>query len=170
MSTDTQLKGDSLRRQLEASETYAKNNQLKLVDTIDGVSLKDLGVSGFRGKNTKKGVLSIFLEALELGKIKPSSVLLIESLDRLSRDRLSEALAQFMSILNQGIEIITLTDNQKYTKAIIDQNPSAIFISLGIMFRANEESEIKSKRLSSAWGNKRTNVNNKILTESPRLH
>lgn len=166
MSTDTQLKGDSLRRQLEASETYAKNNQLKLVDSIDGVSLKDLGVSGFRGKNTKKGVLSIFLEALELGKIKPNSVLLIESLDRLSRDRLSEALAQFMSILNQGIEIITLTDNQKYTKAIIDQNPSAIFISLGIMFRANEESEIKSKRLSSAWSNKRTNINSKILTKT----
>ena len=167
MSTETQLKGDSLRRQLEASEAYAKNNQLELVDTIDGIALKDIGVSAFKGKNTQKGVLSLFLEALDNGKIKRDSVLLIESLDRLSRDRLSEALSQFMSILNKGVEIITLADNQRYTKEIINQNPGALFVSLGIMFRANEESEIKSKRLSAAWENKRNNLSStsKVLSK-----
>ena len=41
MSTDTQLKGDSLRRQLEASKAYAENHNLELVDNIDGlISLK----------------------------------------------------------------------------------------------------------------------------------
>lgn len=57
MSTDNQLKGDSLRRQLEASENYAKINRLELVDNIDGIPLKDIGVSAFKGKNTQKGVL-----------------------------------------------------------------------------------------------------------------
>lgn len=164
MSTDKQLKGDSLRRQLESSETYAKNHQLELVDSIDGIPLKDIGVSGFRGKNAQEGTLAIFLDALESGKIKPNSVLLIESLDRLSRDRLSSALTQFMRILDLGIEIITLTDNQKYTKEIIDKNQSSLIISLTIMFRANEESEIKSKRLSAAWENKRTKTSSKVLT------
>lgn len=166
MSTDTQLKGDSLRRQLEASEKYAKDNGLELLDSLDGISLKDIGVSAFKSKNIQKGVLSLFLDALENGKIKPNSVLLIESLDRLSRDRLSEALPQFISILNKGVEIVTLADNQKYTKEIINHNPGALFISLGVMFRANEESEIKSKRLTAAWANKRNNADKKILTKT----
>ena len=166
MSTDSQLKGDSLRRQLEASKIYAENNQLELVNSIDGVSLNDIGVSAFKGNNTQKGVLSLFLEALEKGKIEKNSVLLIESLDRLSRDRLSDALTQFMSILKKGIEIVTLADQQKYTSEIINQNPGSLFISLGVMFRANEESEIKSKRLIAAWANKRNNVENKILTKT----
>ena len=164
MSTDIQLKGDSLRRQLDASQIYALANNLELVDKIDGVYLQDLGVSGFKGRNAEKGVLSKFLEALELGKIPKHSILLIESLDRLSRERLSDSLPQFINILRKGIEIVTLTDNQKYTQHIIDNNPGAIFISLGIMFRANEESEIKSRRLSAAWDNKRSNAKNKIIT------
>lgn len=166
MSTDIQIKGDSLRRQLDSSEIYAKNNQLELVDSIDGIKLKDIGVSAFKGKNTQIGVLSLFLDALEKGKIKPDSVLLVESLDRLSRDKLSQALNQFMRILEKGIEIITLSDNQKYTQEIINTNPASLFISLSIMFRANEESEIKSKRLSSAWANKRANTASKVLTKT----
>ncbi len=164
MSTDVQLKGDSLRRQLEASERYALDNNLELVDSIDGIPLKDIGVSGFLGKNTHKGVLAVFLEALQLGKIEPNSVLLIESLDRLSRDKLTEALTQFLNILDHGIEIVTLADNQRYTKEIINHNQGTLIISLTIMFRANEESEIKSKRVRAAWSNKRNNATNKPMT------
>lgn len=118
MSTNVQLKGDSLRRQLDASEVYAKNNDFELVDSIDGRPLKDIGISGYNGINSQKGVLSVFLDALEKGEIEPNSVLLIESLDRLSRDRLSDALTQFMGILSKGIEIITLTDNQNIRKKL----------------------------------------------------
>lgn len=164
MSTNVQLKGDSLHRQLQASETYANTHNLQLVDSIDGIPLKDIGVSGFNGKNSQIGVLSLFLNFLESGKIEPNSVLLIESLDRLSRDRLSEALSQFMGILNRDIEIITLLDNQSYTKEIINRNPTALYISLGIMFRANEESETKSKRLKAAWASKRENAGEKKLS------
>ena len=164
MSTDTQLKGDSLRRQLEASERFTSENMLELVDSIDGIPLKDIGVSGFRGENSKKGVLSIFIEHLESGKIESNSVLLIESLDRLSRDDILSALGQFMKILSFDIEIITLADNQKYTKQNINNNPTQLYISLGVMFRANEESEIKSKRIRAAWDNKRANASQKPVT------
>lgn len=166
MSTDSQLKGDSLRRQLEASAAYAQANNLELIDSIDGISLNDIGVSAFNGINTQKGALATFLKALENNLIEPNSVLLVESLDRLSRDRISEALPQFMSILNKGIEIVTLADNQKYTKDIINTNPGSIFISLGSMLRANEESEIKAKRLKAAWSNKRANTDKSVLTRT----
>lgn len=158
MSTNIQLKGDSLRRQLELSQNYALAHSLELVDTVDGVPFKDIGISGFNSQNSQSGALSVFLKCLDEGKIAPNSVLLIESLDRLSRSRISEALSLFMSILTKGIEIVTLTDNQRYTNEIINQNQGALFISLGIMFRANDESETKSKRLKAVWENKRKNA------------
>lgn len=166
MSSETQLKGDSLRRQLEASETYAKDHNLELVDSINGVALKDIGVSAFKGKNVKQGVLSIFLEALKNGEIEPNSVLLIESLDRLSREKLTEALPHFLGIINNDIEIVTLIDNQKYTKEIIDKNVFSLYVSLASMQRANEESETKSKRIKAAWENKRKRITSKVLTKT----
>jgi DNA invertase Pin-like site-specific DNA recombinase len=165
MSSEKQLRGDSLRRQLELSEQYAKEFNLELVDHIDGVDLKDLGVSGYQGVNSKKGVLALFLNALEIGKIPENSILLIESLDRLSRDDISSALTQFLNIINYNIEIVTLTDRQSYTKATINDNPAQIYISLGVMFRANEESATKSKRISAAWKNKRNIANIIPLTK-----
>lgn len=166
MSTDIQLKGDSKRRQLAASQAYAQNHNLELVESIGGKLFEDIGVSAFKGKNTKEGALSVFLNLLENGKIEPDSVLLVESLDRLSRDKLTQALNQFMRILENGIEIITLSDNQKYTQEIVNNSPAALFIGLSIMFRANEESEIKSKRLSAAWKNKRENATTKKVTRT----
>ena len=116
MSTDIQLKGDSLRRQLELSKNYANQNGLQLVDNIDGIALKDVGVSGYKGANAQKGVLALFLDSLKNGSIEKNSVLLIESLDRLSRDKITDAFTQFIGILEHGIEIVTLADNQRYTK------------------------------------------------------
>lgn len=164
MSTDTQLKGDSLRRQLEASERFAQDNNLQLVDAIDGVPLKDIGVSAYRGANSKDGVLAMFLGQLQQGKIEPGSVLLIESLDRLSRAQVLDALAQFLTIVTFDIEIITLTDNQRYTKQSLNESPGQLYVSLGIMFRANEESATKSKRLKASWSNKRNHALDKPLT------
>ncbi len=164
MSTEKQLRGDSLRRQLEFSKKYAKENNLELVDTIDGVPLKDIGISAFRGVNSTKGVLSSFLQALENGKIAEGSVLLIESLDRLSRDDVTNALTQFLNIINLNIEIVTLVDNQKYSKETINNNQAQLFISLGVMLRANEESATKSKRIIAAWNNKRNQATSKPLT------
>lgn len=164
MSTETQLRGDSLRRQLEASASYAKANGLELVESLDGRLLRDIGVSGYKGVNSQKGVLGLFLEALENGRIERDAVLLVESLDRLSRNTMSDALTQFISILTKGIEIVTLADNQRYTKELIDNNNGPLFISLAIMFRANEESEMKSKRLQAAWQNKRNKAEEQPLT------
>lgn len=165
MSSEKQLRGDSLRRQLELSENYARENQLELVDNILGVKLSDLGVSGFRGVNSNKGVLSIFVNELEHGKIDKGSVLLIESLDRLSRDDITNALTQFLRILSLGIEIVTLADRQSYTQEKINNNPSQLYISLGVMHRANEESQTKSRRIGAAWSNKRKQAVNKPLTK-----
>lgn len=164
MSTDIQLKGDSLRRQLEASATYAIEHGLTLIDQIGDRKLHDIGQSGFKGQNLKQGMLGHFIAALENGEIPPNSVLLVESLDRLSRDRITEALELFLRIVRLGVEIVTIMDGQRYSKERLDENPYIIFVSLGVMMRANDESETKSSRIKDVWEKKRRQAGEKPLT------
>lgn len=159
MSTEIQSRGDSTRRQLELSRKYAIQNQLELVETLE-----DIGISAYKGKNATEGALGLFLQALESKKIDSGSYLLVESLDRLSRDTVFNAFELFSKILKLGITIVTLSDNQVYTLKSLNDNFQQIFISLAVMMRANDESKIKSERLKSAWENKRNNLQNKKLT------
>ncbi|KAB1089302.1 hypothetical protein F4V91_24910 [Neorhizobium galegae] len=57
MSTEVQLRGDSLRRQTEASRNYAVKHGLELVE---GFQLEDIGVSAFHGRNVAQGSLGRF--------------------------------------------------------------------------------------------------------------
>ena len=83
MSTEEQLKGDSPRRQKTAA-AYAEEHNWELVD-----SLENIGISAFKGKNRKAGALKVFLDLVEKGKIPSGSFLLVESLDHLSRERVT---------------------------------------------------------------------------------
>ncbi|MGY6237095.1 recombinase family protein (plasmid) [Burkholderia ambifaria] len=158
-STPEQKKGDSLRRQKELSERYANDHGLTL-DT--SLHLHDLGVSAFDGSNITRGALGGFLNAVDEGRVVPGSYLLVESLDRLSRDRVMEALNLFLSIVNKGITIVTLSDGRVYNAAT--DNTADLIVSITIMSRAHEESLTKSKRLKSAWTNKRSQIHEKKLT------
>lgn len=159
MSTDLQLEGDSLRRQLDASASYAAANGL---DLIDESLLQDIGISAFKGANIAEGALGLFLDAAKTGKIPAGSFLLVESLDRLSRQEVSKSLNIFLSIINAGVNIVTLADNRVYTTQkteLVD-----LVTSLVIMSRAHEESQTKSRRVGAAWAHKRANANVKPLT------
>jgi DNA invertase Pin-like site-specific DNA recombinase len=160
MSTEAQLKGDSKHRQFEMSEIYSRDHDLELVQSLDGIELHDIGVSAYKGKNVQEGSLGRFLTALRAGRIESGSLLLVESLDRLSRDKIFEALAIFMEILTAGIEVVTLIDGKHYTKGNCTDDQTQLIFSLLIMFRANEESETKSKRLKAVWSHKRSEATN----------
>ena len=152
MSTPSQLKGDSLRRQLEASTRYAEEKGLVLDTTLD---LKDLGLSAYSGKNRTHGALGLFLKLVEEGRIEKGSTLIVESLDRLSREQVLSALGQFTSIISAGITIVTLTDRMEYNTESIGTDFTKIIYPIIIMGRAHEESDTKSQRLTAAWENKR---------------
>lgn len=151
-SSAEQAKGDSKSRQTAASEEYARQHGL----TIDiSLHLQDLGVSAFRGKNATEGALAGFFQAIQSGKVAPGSTLLVESLDRLSRDQITSALTQFLNIINSGITVVTLMDKMTYNRETINQNPGSLMMSIVIMMRAHEESATKSQRIGSAWSKKR---------------
>jgi DNA invertase Pin-like site-specific DNA recombinase len=165
-SSAEQKKGDSLRRQIELSEDYARRHNLTLDDTLH---LQDLGMSAFNRSNITKGALGGFLKAVESGHIAEGSFLLVESLDRLSRDQVLYALEVFTSILRRGITIVTLADGMVYNKDSIAHNYGNLVISITIMARAHEESLIKSKRIKAAWDNKRSKIMERKLTaQCPR--
>ena len=159
-STPEQIKGDSLRRQLELSEKYCAGHGLVL-DTV--LKFHDLGKSGYSGEH-RKAALGQFLKLIETGTIGKGSVLLIESFDRLSREEVTEAVGQFLSIIGKGIKIVTLVDNKEYTKLDVNKNPADLMFSVMIMARAHEESATKAFRLAKAWQAKRERLNEKKLT------
>lgn len=100
-------------------------------------------------------MLGQFLGHVRSGRIEKGSYLIVESMDRLSREAVMQALPRFIDILNAGIVVVTLTDGQVYSKESIDENPYQIMVSLGPMIRSHEESAVKSIRVSQAWGKKR---------------
>jgi DNA invertase Pin-like site-specific DNA recombinase len=151
-STAEQAMGDSRRRQTALAETYAREHDL-LLDK--GLNFRDLGVSAYRGKNAKQGGLRSFLDAVEHGLVPANSYLLVESLDRLSRDEILEAQALFLQIVTAGVTIITLVDKRSYSVASLNANPTDLIISLVYIMRANEESSTKSMRLRAAWAARR---------------
>lgn len=149
---------------MELSEKYAKENNLDLDDKL---TFRDLGVSAFDKSNLDSGgKLREFLNAVESGLVAAGSFLLVESLDRLSRARVNDALQVFLSILGKGITIVTLSDGMRYSPTNNDstQDFTNLVISLAIMSRAHEESATKSKRLKAAWSNKRAHLEQKKLT------
>ena len=156
-STPEQEKGDSLRRQIELSEVYAREHGLDLDDSL---KLTDRGLSAFNGLHRTKGTLGQFLKLVEQGEIPKGSSLLVESLDRLSREQVLDALTQFTSIIQAGIKVVTLADKMEYDRKSINANFGQLLMSLVIMSRAHEESAMKSRRLKEAWQNKREQASN----------
>lgn len=168
-STPEQEKGDSLRRQENEAKEYAIKHGLTL---DENQKFKDLGKSGYKGFNRIDGALKDFIDQVEKGEIPKGSVLIVEHLDRLSREKVSIALRLFMDLLEKGIQIVTLQDHQRYDKSSIDENPTQLIISITLMSAAHDESLKKSKRIREALEEKRERLRKnkiKIYSAKPPL-
>src|SRR4051812_24107091 len=86
-STPEQKLGDSERRQMELAKAYAKAEGLKFDE-----QLRDEGLSGWSGKNLSKGKLGRFIERVQNGDVPTGSILFVEEVDRLSREKIVNAL------------------------------------------------------------------------------
>lgn len=158
-SSLAQADGDSIRRQSTAAREWCEAHGVELVE-----DLRDLGVSAFRGKNFECGALGAFVKLAEEGRVPAGSILVVESLDRITRTEISKAVALFLRIIESGIEIVTLADGQRYAKTAVDANPSLIFIAVASLLRSNEESAVKSRRSKSNWQGKLARADERPLT------
>ena len=149
-SSAIQGQGDSAKRQTALSQAYADRNNL----TLDNSLFLDAGVSAFRSKNRTEGALSRFIEAVKDGTVPAGSFLLVESLDRLSRDTIDNALRLFLELLSYDITIVTLSPEKVYDKES-SKDLTDLIVSLTVFARANEESQIKSDRVRAATRSRR---------------
>ncbi|HBT8458906.1 TPA: recombinase family protein [Klebsiella pneumoniae] len=156
-STKIQSVGDSTKRQSKYINDWLKRNPDYYLD--ESLRFQDLGISGFSGANARSGAFGEFLAAVESGYIEAGSVLLVESLDRVSRQDIDTAGEQLRKILRSGVEVVTLVDNEWYTKESLKDSLSMIKAML-VMERAHEESAMKSTRLRSMWAGKRERAAN----------
>jgi DNA invertase Pin-like site-specific DNA recombinase len=99
-STPEQGKGNSLQRQTEAARAWADRERVPL-DTE--LTFEDHGVSGFTGANRETGALGVFLERVKDGTVPAGSWLIVESLDRISRQVARKAVRTIEDIVEAGI-------------------------------------------------------------------
>ena len=144
-STKKQKKGDSLKRQKELAVDWCKRNDAILVEDY-----RDLGVSGFKGKNKSSGALGVFIDKVRIGTIEKVSFLLVEDFDRMSRENINLAMAQFLELINHGISIVTLTDGEHVFEEGMDNMFMELMYALLKQERANEESRTKSYRIKKS--------------------
>jgi DNA invertase Pin-like site-specific DNA recombinase len=154
-SSAKQSAGDSEARQMRAAKEFAVERGLQLADPTEYLFF-DRGRSAYTGKHLDDtGELARFLAFVDDGTIPPGSFLVVESLDRLSREKVGEALPRFLTLLAKGINVYTSTDKRLYTR---DYNELDLFISIISMSRAHEESATKGSRVSSAWRKKQADA------------
>ncbi|EHM5771465.1 recombinase family protein [Salmonella enterica subsp. enterica serovar Urbana] len=143
-SSMRQSDGSSYERQIRMAKEIADRYNLELVNDY-----QDLGVSAFKGANSKTGALSRFLD--EIGRSIPvGSWLFIENLDRLSRQDIISAQELFLSIIRRGITIVTGMDNKIYSIETVTANPMDLMFSILLFIRGNEESQTKRNRTNSS--------------------
>src|SRR5690606_2997992 len=106
--------GDSGRRQKSGAELW--NDRRRDIELDRDLVLADHGVSGFRGQQFTEGALGRFVEMVRSGSIRSGSYLLIEDLDRFSRENPLTATGRLFDLVNMGITVVTVSDGLEYSK------------------------------------------------------
>src|SRR5262245_33908131 len=161
-STPAQAEGDSLRRQIEAAALWCRQNDVTLDQST---TLHDLGKSAYLGehrKNPDRYALAAFLRLVERGKIPRGSYLLVENLDRLTREHLRAAVMLFLGILEQGVNIVTTGAGRVFRHDSDDMVD--VIIAVVELARGHGESRRKSEILGATWKGKRDAIGRRKLT------
>ncbi|MBB5496895.1 recombinase family protein [Paraburkholderia sp. MM5384-R2] len=148
-----QADGSSIARQDAYAEAWAKQHGLILDRSL---RMEDRGKSAHKGEHVKKGgALGAFIERIKAGDVVPGDTLIVENLDRLSRQSAQNAQTQFNAIVNTyGVDIVTMHDGVRYNREELARDPSPLFLALAVMVRAYDESSRKSSNARGAYRDK----------------
>ncbi|MDZ7600380.1 MAG: recombinase family protein [Hoeflea sp.] len=153
-STPEQMGGDSIRRQSTAARDWCLENNVHLDTTL---SFNDFGRSGFTGANFDEGALGLFFSLVKDGTIRSGSFLVLESLDRFSRENPLKAASRLFDLVMAGITIVTVDDNKTYSVETLSGRDSSVMLLLVIKMSQNHlESLRKSDRVGKAWQEKKS--------------
>src|SRR5262245_29325121 len=105
-SSRQQAQGDSMRRQEAARAAWLTAHPGVTLDQT--LRMVDHGRSAFRRKDWDTYALAEFLGYVKSGRVVPNSYLLLENLDRLSREEVGTATELFLGLVNRGVVLVQL--------------------------------------------------------------
>lgn len=147
-STPQQEKGVSRERQKELCEAHCRQMGWEVAETIE-----DLGRSAWKADHLNGGNLGLFAQRVFDGDIPPGSVLVVEQLDRLSREAPRRAQRWMENLTEAGVSIATVESKKLFSDESL-KGPSGIIDVLEILLKAqvaHGESERKSQLATDNW-------------------
>lgn len=142
----------SEERQVAATTCAAKRYNWSL----DEDTLIDKGRSAFTGENLTKGELGKLTKRLQSGALDPrKTVLIVEELDRLSRQPPSVMQGWMMPLLAMGLTIHIAKTNQTITQDMIDHDIGGYLTLMVQAFSAYDFSRKQRDRGNAAWKKRR---------------
>ncbi len=144
VSSEKQLRGEGLRRQREGNHNWiAKHPELNI--RVDDEKT-DEARSAWKADHIKEGgALGSVFRQVQSGVLGPPLMLIVEHLDRLSRQNPWQAQEQLAGLVNRGVLIATTKDDKIYST---ESGVGDLILSVVYMSAAHEESEKKSDRVS----------------------
>jgi DNA invertase Pin-like site-specific DNA recombinase len=166
-SNPSQESGDSIRRHNALSVAWSERTGVPLDLTL---TLEDRGVSGLRGvsrSDPDRYALAAFLRGIETGRVQPGDFLLIENLDRLSREEEVPATHLLTSILMASVKVVQLSP---YEMELTEKSDGwTIMRAVMELSRGHGESRIKSERVAQAKARRREAARAGAVALSGRL-
>jgi len=111
----------------------------------------DRGRSAFHGRHRSKGALGTFIAAAEAGQIPPGSVLVVEDLDRFSRETASHAEELLLALFKQELALGIVRDEVVVDRARYDADLGLQVMLLTRRDAAHDYSRKLSGRISDVW-------------------
>ena len=151
-SSLAQASGDSVRRQEVARDKWLAEHPDVTLDTT--LALTDAGRSGYDRDEEEFDTYALgqFVELVKRKKVPSGSYLLLENLDRLSREDEGTATELLLSIVNRGVTVVQLIPEEMVFRKPV--NMINLIRAVLELSRGHSESVIKSKRVCEAWGRK----------------
>lgn len=149
VSSPEQVSGRGLTRQSDAAQRWAEARGYTL-DT--SLQLSDKGRSASKGDHLTKGALGRFLQLAQAGQLGDGPLLLVEAIDRLSRQEPLDAIETILTgLVGSGCRIITLEDGAEYSRETLRSDPTKLLVLVVKMQAAYEYSARLSMRITDSW-------------------
>ena len=158
VSQPQQAKGRGLGRQSDAALAWASAHGLTLDHSLQ---LSDAGRSASKGHHLTKGALGRFLQLAQTGQLGDAPILLVEAIDRLSRQEPLDAIETILTgLVGSGVRVITLEDGAEYSRDTLRSDPTKLLVLVVKMQAAYEYSARLGMRIRDSWDKVREQIRN----------
>jgi DNA invertase Pin-like site-specific DNA recombinase len=146
VSSERQLSGEGLRRQRKGNLDWIASHPEYRIRLDEEAS--DAARSAWKGDHVfkKDAALGKLLNMVESGELRPPLMLIVEALDRLSREDPWTAQHRLSGLISRGIIVATTRDDRIFDK---DDKRALenLLMSVMLLKAAHDESETKSTRV-----------------------